>query len=507
MDQYSLIARPTLLQSIDPYDIKSTILLLNQKHVSSLAVVGLAAAIASSILILKRPTPDPISKNPKAREDLSAQAQITPPAPLVVSPRTPSEQSAPVLSRARLAFNRVLEALRHGDRDRIKAALEELRAECEPPWVPEAANAALLYKKAFEAYQEGNEPTDEEMESMDRLSHGFAITAEERANLQAVLNRSHEVLRLLHEASDLPGCNFRIDSSKGMLTQFDHSSGICRCSRLLSLESLLHEGPDASEPLRAASRLAEAGADEPYLLSKLVRSVGFTITNDARQREFEGELSPERLHALLSSAAPETTRSGLEKTFLFEIYGTVKAVIDGLDIEHTLEGREPKDILPPGAPGNPRLEDPLLAVDLVHYGELLSEYGALAERPYYQVHDELDRVDSRLNGFPGFMTDTIKRVIPAFKGICERLAKTEATLGTAQVAAALRLCRDAQGGEYPASLDELRALLPSPPIDPFTGKAYLYRREGAGFVVYSAGPDGNSSGVSGDSDILFRSPR
>ncbi|MBI3858048.1 MAG: hypothetical protein HY293_20400 [Planctomycetes bacterium] len=66
-------------------------------------------------------------------------------------------------------------------------------------------------------------------------------------------------------------------------------------------------------------------------------------------------------------------------------------------------------------------------------------------------------------------------------------------------------------GAYPATLDPVREFLPQLPLDPFTGKPYLYRREGAGFVVYSAGVHGvdlgGAGGDSGEENIAFRSPR
>ncbi len=56
------------------------------------------------------------------------------------------------------------------------------------------------------------------------------------------------------------------------------------------------------------------------------------------------------------------------------------------------------------------------------------------------------------------------------------------------------------------ALDALLAQIkPTPPIDPFTGKPYLYRREGAGFVVYSVGRDGlDGGGLQEENDALFR---
>jgi len=52
-----------------------------------------------------------------------------------------------------------------------------------------------------------------------------------------------------------------------------------------------------------------------------------------------------------------------------------------------------------------------------------------------------------------------------------------------------------QNGSYPERLDMLISDSLEPlPLDPFSGEAYRYRREGEGFVLYSVGPDGKDDG-------------
>ena len=59
---------------------------------------------------------------------------------------------------------------------------------------------------------------------------------------------------------------------------------------------------------------------------------------------------------------------------------------------------------------------------------------------------------------------------------------------------ALVVYRDANGG-YPESLDALvPKRLDAAPIDPFSDKPVVYRREGEGYVLYSVGPDFNDDG-------------
>jgi hypothetical protein len=64
----------------------------------------------------------------------------------------------------------------------------------------------------------------------------------------------------------------------------------------------------------------------------------------------------------------------------------------------------------------------------------------------------------------------------------------------AQLAIALRLFR-IKNGHYPAALSELvPEFLNKLPIDPFSGKDFIYRVEGNGFIVYSVGFTGVDHG-------------
>jgi hypothetical protein len=85
----------------------------------------------------------------------------------------------------------------------------------------------------------------------------------------------------------------------------------------------------------------------------------------------------------------------------------------------------------------------------------------------------------------------------------------EARKLVAQTALALRRYR-LDHGRYPETLTALApSYLPAPPIDPFTGRLPEYRRQGAGFLLRSAGDadDRAASSVSGDKVLRWEVPR
>jgi hypothetical protein len=69
-------------------------------------------------------------------------------------------------------------------------------------------------------------------------------------------------------------------------------------------------------------------------------------------------------------------------------------------------------------------------------------------------------------------------------------ASTEAQVGLARIALLLKVYRW-ERGHYPESLEELERFAGKPlPLDPCSGQAFHYRRNGSGFILYSVGTDG-----------------
>lgn len=68
-----------------------------------------------------------------------------------------------------------------------------------------------------------------------------------------------------------------------------------------------------------------------------------------------------------------------------------------------------------------------------------------------------------------------------------KVATLDALILTARTGLACRVYKS-RTGEYPEDLKTLvPGLLTAVPVDPFTGKPLVYRREGKGFIVYSVG--------------------
>jgi len=103
-------------------------------------------------------------------------------------------------------------------------------------------------------------------------------------------------------------------------------------------------------------------------------------------------------------------------------------------------------------------------------------------------------------------------LLPALSRACNWEARLDAQLGNAEIALALHIYK-AKYGEFPDSLKKLiPEILTSLPLDPFTGKDYIYRRKEEGFIVYSVGDNLKDNGGKwrkkqkciGDFDIVWQ---
>ena len=449
--------------------------------------LALIALGLSSLLLIRRPSErvvDVPSRPPSAPREAAAPPDV---APSAAAPR-----KAPPRLSPRTAFERVIDALRAKDRARAKEALEDMRLAFLPDPVPDAENAALLYKAAFARLAELS-PEDSDLLGMPYDE----LTPEERERRREILAARPEILDLLRRGAELPRSDFGVKYEEGFLAELPHIAPMILAAKLLRTETEIGGNPADA---RAAIRLSEAVADEPILVSQLVRSVCHGIAGEAMERAFDGEIPADLLRGLFGTPSAGRLKEGMEKSLLCELYAGTKLLLeeDPVALAAAL-GKDAAYIRRP--------DDPLAADDLAHYGESLRELGNLMSRPYWESRDLLGELQKERGENAPAWAQLTRLVLPSLARAAARQADAEARIGTSRVAAALRQYRDARG-DYPQSLESIRDLLPESPIDPFTGRPYLYRREGTGFVVWSVGEDLlDGGGASVETDVRFRASR
>ena len=380
--------------------------------------------------------------------------------------------------KLRESLGRILAAIGTRDPEKIRSTLDALRGEFAQAPVPDAQNAALLYRKAFERFNWNEEDWDRWMARSDD-----PLLPQDRVALKELVAKNQEALSLIHEAAALPKCNYGLDYSKGANLEIPHVNKMIEALKVLETESQVADDADLPGVAKAATRLAESVANEPVLLSQFVRAACQLMAANARERALNTPIGEADLQDMLSGLEPQKLREGLESTLLFEFYSATNALLSGEKLNFLLQAGAP--IRPP--------TDPLRDADLAHMAETYSQFSDLLGKPYYEIRDQVRLLQkTQLENAPWY-ADLTRMMAPAFEKACEQVAETEASLGAAKVGAALKLYQ-ARNGQYPASLSDLASILPEPLVDPFSGQPFLYRREGSGFVVYSVGKAGQDYG-------------
>jgi len=116
-----------------------------------------------------------------------------------------------------------------------------------------------------------------------------------------------------------------------------------------------------------------------------------------------------------------------------------------------------------------------------------------------EAQPELDRMDTLLASKRGFRRIAYRGVMN-FRPFFYRTKRFAALRGAAALGLKVLVARK-QTGRIPASLAEVASPVP---LDPFSGKEFVYRVLPDGHVVYSVGRDGKDDGGDERSDIVFR---
>lgn len=310
----------------------------------------------------------------------------------------------------------------------------------------------------------------------------------ELAAAQQLLLDHQELLDEMHAAAAEAGvCRYPIDLTQGFAALLPDVEWIREALRVFQLEVHVraHEGDahGAVRAIEAMHRVGETLADEPLLVSQLVRIACLTTTH-ATIREIvpHVELTPEDRAVLEALLASEDFGAPLRRAMLGE-----RAVgSSAFDDPAVLAG---------GGVDPSGLVLALWRATRWRDEQLYLQYmGALIEATDLPISEALaatdqavEHLESTIDGgnalakFRYFMT---RMVAPSLGAVIDARGRAEASRDATLVVLAIDQFRRAQG-RLPASLDELVPdFLPAVPLDPFDGQPLRYALrsaiEGAG---------------------------
>jgi len=137
---------------------------------------------------------------------------------------------------------------------------------------------------------------------------------------------------------------------------------------------------------------------------------------------------------------------------------------------------------------------PWIRIQLMRQYSAFDQIETLFGEPYYQCRPRMNAYDDRHRHWYESMPDGAMTNISS-AGLKE--ASLESLMETARIGIAARIFR-MQEKRFPAAVSDLvPSLLPREPLDPFTGKPFVYRIDKDGLLVYSLGSNEKDNGGRG----------
>jgi hypothetical protein len=387
---------------------------------------------------------------------------------------------------------------------KLRAAGDPLTlAEAAPKPVPASRNAAVLYQRAFERL-----PSDEQawQPVYDVLwGRPGARARLSRADVERFVAQHREAIALLEQAARMPECRFPVHWEAGFAATFPHLAKVGGSASLLATAAIVDarggRGTEGASAVEAALGMADHIAVEPTSVSQLVRyrcqDTALLALN--RMMEIHPPDAPEseRMFDLLS-------RIDTIGPFIHGMKGERAVGLSGFDFAR----RHPLPFCHlPGPTTYPEkgptwaerlvsfLSRPVFNKDEAIYLRLMARIISVDRLPYREArrgvpmpHPETGETTPPGTQLPRYAVIT-RMLLPVFDYAIAARDKALARIGLAQWGLAINVFHIREG-RWPNSLDEVRQTVRwKLPLDPFSGRHFIYRREAGGYLLYSIGPN------------------
>jgi hypothetical protein len=417
----------------------------------------------------------------------------------------------------RTVDDRLSAAIADADRDDPSWRLDDLMAAREP--VPDEENSAFVAAEVVALLPERwpasapspapgapNPPETPLMAAIEEVSKTpdnvrlDDVTAD---TLRAELEAQADAVRVALALEAYRRGRHEVELGPTLIdTPLDETQSARTPARLLAADAAIRAQDGALDGALDSCRalLADGRSigDEPFLISQLVRvAIGGVAMNTTRRVLAQGEPSDAalaRLQALiLDELAQPLLLRGLrgERATMDEMIRRIGA--GEIPISAISGGGPPFDPDGPRTPISPWAKlmfDNQRAVAL----EWLNEAVAIARRPAHEWRVGFDALEAEVlrvrRLWYGPYTATLPLLLtPAVSAAATAHYRYRADLGSTALLLAAERHR-LRTGDWPDSVGAIeRDILPSPPLDPFTGEPYRLDRRDGRLLIHSVGPD------------------
>jgi hypothetical protein len=365
------------------------------------------------------------------------------------------------------------------------------------PYCADPDNGALLWKAAEALFvapeaKEGKLAAD----IINGFYNGKPVDGEARKILGPLCDKNRRIFELIVEAASRP-CFKYGDWTKGPWSvEMIKAVKTIQATRLLGIDAVLRADAGQVEAAlgecRDGMHFVQRLTGEPLLINNLVALAEMKMLLACFDQVASGtEIDPVTLSAWMKELDPVSWRRKFVRWIPTER-------VVGLDWGLRAVSGRPGDLSSALAVlGNERGIDrlfywlirPVLRSQIIwvhkRYGELERHVNEL-----YNKQVELLETERRI---PWYYKAT-EVLLPYFRSTFLKEASLEAMMLATRAGLACKICKS-RTGNYPASLEALVPdLLPEVPIDPFTGRPLVFKRQGEELLIYSLGSNQKDDG-------------
>ncbi len=383
----------------------------------------------------------------------------------------------------------------------IKAKGEPVSsAELAGSKLPDSQNGAIQFEKAFKLLEtkEGKKA----VELLGKMNPPVPWPEGQRAAMEL-----GAVVPLTEVALSRPSCQFPIKWVEGARASFGHLGSLRSLVKVLSMAAVIDAQygrmDEAYRKIMLAFKAAKVCRNEPSLISTLVTLACTEFANKGLVGVIKCGKPNEKQTVELNKLLADTNYEGSmvnslkgeravglsgfnnpyydDRSFVAVIYGNFISSYDNPEPDrYKLQALI-------------SLARPLIYADGVIYTQVMSKYLAILEKRDGNVKQQQMAFSAVSNSIPRYaMTALI--LCPVYSTGALKLDSTRARTALTQILLAAQRYK-ASNGQYPETMAQVRSAgIADIPMDPFSGKEFIYRRTAKGFTVYSIGEDFKDDG-------------
>ena len=372
--------------------------------------------------------------------------------------------------------------------------------------VPKEQNGAVVYAKVFKMLY--TEPANKDVEILEHLIMKETDSLEQQYVSDRVRNipdlwsasrlaaqRLEVVVPLVKEAQARPKCKFPVNWEAGTAAILPHYSGLRKLTRVLSAQAVVDaidgKMAGAFHKIELALKTARAAKDDPILISTLVTASSTRIANNYLRKVLEygtpDESQARKLYGMLSDM-------GLRQEFVNAMKGERAMGMWCFNLARKQGmmalGESTSRNKPSAGIGRFVIRSASYAWHPVLYADGRCYLKQMAKSindstKSYRLSD-LRQLEIEQRSVPRYAVIT-NILFPVYSRASAAVDGALADTSLTQILVAAQVYK-AEIGHYPESINELRAKVRySIPLDPFSGRDFMYKRTPQGFQVYSIG--------------------